>query len=258
MPPFTTAINPGELPPQSVFCAGNHEIYLTSVRRHFGNTLSSLKKELPEAWNELMKREKTVEVNDFSACVKEVIDSVQDVSQIYWLLFNYEQESFMMSIMQSLKEPVQYDDDAINELNDLLTLPQEDFIQLTLRISEKVWVFSKEDSPDNDFSRESFGNFLQQYGTKTWLYKVSDLDTLQISVPGILKLIFDRFGIPAAVSDARNQIAHFLLMQNEEVIGFLKNYYGARDRDHLVEIVNEMTLDGIKYCLMEGFLEVTD
>jgi hypothetical protein len=257
IPAFTTAVKREDLPAQSVFCEGNQEIYLTSVRRHFKHTLSALKEELPDAWNELLKREKTAEVNDLIAYIKGVINNIQDVSQINSLLFNFERENFVLSIMRSVKEPVLYDDNVILETDNLLKLPAEKFIQLTLRHSEKTWVFSKDASLENAFTKGSFGNFLQQYGTKTFLYKVSDGDNLQVSVPGILKLIFDRFSMPVAVADARNQIAHFLLMQNEEVVGFLKSYYGAGDKDQLMAIINEMTMDGIKYCLMEGFLEVT-
>ena len=248
--------DPEVLPAHSIFRPGNPTILRVLIERDFKVTSNILNEQLPESFQAFFDSNAGKGPEDFVPYVREIVAGGQDFPKKNIFLFHFEREIFGLSIKDALKEPIAGDDETILNTDRLLSLPEVDFWQLKLVQSDKVCLFSKEDALKGDmiFTKEAFGEFLKGYGGRTVYYRVTDLDELQASFMGIIKLVFDRFATVTSIYAAHQWVEEFLFRQDGEVLQILEDRYGVKGPQQLREAFKVQFLDGVCYSMAAGIL----
>jgi hypothetical protein len=260
MPDNHQHVDLGELPLHSVFKPANPEIYEIFLNRIFKGTLSVLKTEFPGELAIFLHQKHSADFGDFITFVEENALVQKGNEKINLLLFEFERDKFVLSFITSLNAPVSGSRQTILDIDALMRLSFDDFRVLKFVHSDSIWIYSKEKVVQEDeiFTKESFMNFFQNYGSNTIFYRLSDSGWMQSGSMGIKKIIFDKFRISTSVFEACEQVFNFLSKQGNEVLSLLKENYGITDNNHLQAVIREIILDGVRLCIMEGFLEASE
>lgn len=244
------------LPVHSIFRPGNPTILRVLVERDFKATSHILNEQLPEPFQAFFDSKAGMGPEDFVPYVRDIVAGRQDFPKKNIFLYHFERELFALSIKDDLKEPIAGDDETILNIDRLLSLPEVDFWQLKLVQSDKVCLFSREEALKRDmvFTKEAFGEFLRGYGGRTVHYRVTDLDELQASSMGIIKLVFDRFATATSIYAAHQWVEEFLFRQEGEVLQVLEDRYDVKGLQQLREAFSIQFLDGVCYSMAAGIL----
>ena len=247
-----------DLPTDSAFREANRVLYETYVSSSFGSTLAHLKKEAPQAFSALVSEPEFLEPREQAGRIRQLISGQEGLAGNQALMFELDKEEFILSVRGDLQGSVPPGLEDILPTYEQASLDQRAFASLTLVQSDQIYVFSRDPafSPELLADPGSLSNFMQQYGTKTLMYRLTPADTLHASRLGILKIIFDRFVVAAPTGQVHAEILAFLLQLPDEVLEEVVRNYRERTSQSPREILSGMVWDGIEHCFTEGLLQV--
>lgn len=248
------------LPLDSIFKPGSPVMFEALIRKDFKRTFPILKEHDPAGLDRFLRQKTDSHYDDFVRYVEAVLSEARDFPTRESLLLNFERERFGLSIRNSMLDCTPDDDETILRTDRLMRLSKTDLLSLRLVQSDKFRIYCREEAvkEDEQLTRETFPVFMLQYGTRTFVYRVTDLDVLEDGSLGYYKLMFDQFVTATAIHEAHGRIVGFLLRQNSDVLDMIRQIYHARYGQHIQELVSELALDGIRYCMMVGILVVSN
>jgi hypothetical protein len=248
------------LPFDSIFKPGSPVMFETLIRKDFNRTFQILNAYIPAGLDHFLRQKTDSYYDDFVRYVETILSEEQDFSKRENLLLNFESERFGLSIRNGMHDCIPDDDDTILRIDRLLRLGKADFLSLRLAHSDKFRGYCGEKAVNvgDRFTKETFPMFMTQYGLRTFIYGVNDLDVLEQSSLGIYKLMFDQFGSPTSIHEAHGRLVGFLMRQNSDVLDIIRQQFITRYDQGIEQLVSELVLDGIRYCMMTGLLVVSD
>jgi len=257
MPEGGLMADPAWLPATSVFQPGNTELAERYIRSSYDQTLSAISSTMPDACQAFMARGQGARLSAFTAFAEDEIASRESHPAMDSLLFQFEKEKFEVALIRQLNEKDAYDANNISEMDRIMHLGPAEFRELQLVQSEKIWIFSKEslDIETTKFNGESFAGFMESYGLSSFFYAISSMDRLHVGPMGMVKFIFDRYASPVRVQEVSDKLMRFFCSQGEEILGMMRAALQAKDDQQLKEMIDNMAVEGTKYCIAEGLLE---
>lgn len=260
LPVSSETISISALPEQSVFRAENPELRNTFIRCNFKGTWSLLENSFPEVLSAFNKKYPNAGIGDFATYIKQILSERNGSPEAGIALFEFEKEEFILSIRRSLKMSSDTTDLSAEtlEIERLMYLETEEFVNLRLVQSDKIKVFSWEPAVrmDSTFSVPAFAYLFQNYGEKTCFCSITGDDTLNENFPKIIKLVFDRFKQPQTIRNAQEELIRFIFSQEPGSIQLLKDHYFLKTDHQLLDRILALVVDGARLYLMEKFLEV--
>ena len=260
LPQTRQVIAPDALPPQSIFKPGNREILRVIINRDFQKTASTLNEIAPETLATFFDHKKNCRPEDFVSYVEELMSNEEEFPFKDILSPVFELEKFAFSFKNSVQETVPHGDDTILYIDEIMHLSNDDFRSLKLVLTDKIRIYSRDNpiSEDMRFTKKSFAYFLENYGTNSFLYKINAQDNLDRVVLGVPKIVFDKFISVTPVHEAHDQLAGFLMRQDKEVLSVLAERFHIKGKKELQQALWQEILDGIRFGVMEGVLEVSN
>jgi len=257
MPECSTTADLSQLPESSIFKQGNKELFETYFSSNYKKALPAVKALYPDAYNEFINATDDIEMSGFANFAAKVIAG-SDTLETAKVLCELNKESFLISTIAQLKASDIYSAADILNIDRVMNLNPEEFQDLKLVQSKKVKVFSDEyiDIDLVNFDKESFINFMQFYGVNSCFYAVSSIDSLHVAPLSMLKFIYDRFNVPSDIKQVCDNVMTFFNKQDQELIEILKVNFKVEDEEHLKMMIKEYVLEGARYCMTEGLLEV--
>lgn len=248
------------LPLDSIFKPGNPVLSEALIRKDFRLTIQMLKEHIPAGLDRFLRQKKDSHPDDFVRYVETILSEERDFPKREGFLLNFEGERYALSIRKGMHDCIPDDDETILRIDGLMHLSESDFLSLRLVQSDKLRIYCREEAlnEDTQFTKETFPIFMTQYGFRTFYFLVNDLDALEGGPLGSIKLMFDPFVSATSIREVHGRLVGFLLRQNRDVLDMVRQRYHSRYGESIEDLVSELVLDGIRYCVMTGLLVVSD
>jgi len=227
------------------------------LKNNFGDAAFLLKRELPEAFRELVARPVLLAAPAFANWAQQLpTDGLPD-EQAQRLQEAVEREMLVIGIRaQSHGRAADDDLQYVQKVNEFLQLADEEILRLRLSVSGSMTILRQD--PAIDYSRALEPAMLpvifQSYGSHSYYFRINKYNNIEQGRLGLARLFADLFEQPAIVDAAIGTFLDFVLDQDEAVVNLVIAHLQAGDRDTCRRQLAEMALHYIKELYMIGVL----
>jgi len=241
---------------ESVLRSTAQQIGEMFLLKDFNGTAPVLKEKKPAVYFSFLDRNGPALSSDFGNYVRGHVPRSGRMPEMFW--DDLERECFILEIKKQLPH-YQYQEEIGEVLNmdSLLRLDDREFLSRNLVMSDKIWVFSREQVMDlhASYTTEEFIYYFKNYGYKTFFYRINAVDGFDETVPaGISKIVLDRFISANCPAAACEEVVSFMVRQGPETANLLMVLLNAKDPAELEKTIRRSIINEIRGYFVQGVL----
>lgn len=227
------------------------------LRRHFKATFALVEKACPDELNGFLSVCSFIYPEQFAEWVKGLSKDKFLGNEAGNLQEILEREMIVIRMRSNHRKfMLSHTMDFAAKMDMLFQLPDEDFLNLTLVVSDKIFLLKGEATIDftKPITQDILSDLFISYGNRSYYFWGDEFTDFKGDYLGTARIFADIFVQPLPVRAVLNNIIGFLLSQDKRFVAFFIEKFTARDIDHLRERLTGVMLTLIKDMLMKCIL----
>ena len=259
LPQSASREDASRLPENSLLSPVNQLIREQLIRKHFPVTCTSLKEFYPEWINKTISGPGSIWPETFMQQACSFLKNQPRSPQVLAISDAFEKECFSARIQLKLMTlPSPGKDTYVGQLEKILGLDDESFLNVKLVLSPNIWIFYPERQPQTTPPANAAPGLDLDLGMNSFVCQASHMDTFYCFHIGLERLILDRFTTPKTIRQAINELMFFLSSREEAIKGYLIDNYRFTPGDNFQLFLRNLFLEGVRSAINRDLLQASD
>ncbi|HTI07492.1 MAG TPA: lanthionine synthetase LanC family protein [Puia sp.] len=222
-------------------------------------TIALARSWFPEETRLFLEEKGLLSHQDFDRFVHDLREKGLPTEKQQLLRESLDKDQFIAKIRRENKTEKPMDDSRFGmALDEILSLPIGQFLQLNVRVATDLHLLYQEDPIDLQLplSPQQAAHLLTTYGSSSYFFRIDRFSKVVENRMGVLRILVDLCAYKNNIKDLIDAQVQMVMGQNEELQAGIMHILSINDRSILPEVLESKGIEHVRGALMLGLLEI--